>query len=240
NSAEDYSSNPKQAKIPKFQDIPPEDRIRRLEFCDNMLKKMDMVKDLATNILFTGEHIFTAVGHQTPAEIRCWIKKNIQMSEPTVPQSSEKIVVWILQGVIIPTIKSLDINIKDVWLQHDGLPVHNAKSLKSFLKACRRVVIKRFGKLVLILACYNPPCQTLDALDIRRSTNRADRAIVSGNQNSKYYTWHSKIDDQKPAQEMQFTCKHKGNYHDPKRGSDNDGKLAVQTPVSLPIIDRQE
>lgn len=40
------------------------------------------------------------------------------------------------------------------------------------------VIMNRAGKLVLFVACYNPPCQAINALDIGTITDPADPAFV--------------------------------------------------------------
>lgn len=176
----------KHPKIPKLQEISPEDKLRRLEFCYVMLKEIDENKGFMKNILFTGQSVFAVCGYQTPAEIRYWVKQNTQanipidtqtntqVNIPTDPQNSQKVCVWagilnnsvigpifidgylnsekylhILKENIIPSIKALDLNFNTTWLQHDGLPAHNAKNLTSFLEnAFSKRIIGLNGSIV--------------------------------------------------------------------------------------------
>lgn len=56
------------------------------------------------------------------------------------------------------------------------------------------VAIKRTdNNLVVFVACYSPPCLTINALDIRRIANPVNHAFEFGNLNSKHCSWHFRI-----------------------------------------------
>ncbi|KAJ8952995.1 hypothetical protein NQ318_015355, partial [Aromia moschata] len=126
-------------KVQETQELFPEDYNRRLEFCESMREKADSYEHFLNN-------------HHNHQITRYWSTENKHLSIPVRTQYPEKVNVWagilgdsilgpffingslssnkyltMLQQQIIPVVRSLSINLENVWFQQDGCPVHNSQ-----------------------------------------------------------------------------------------------------------------
>lgn len=81
-------------KYQKAQEIFPEDRIRRMEFCEAMIEKANEDDNFLKNILFTDESSFPIHGRHNPSAVRYWSRKNKHLCITLRTQYPRKINVW--------------------------------------------------------------------------------------------------------------------------------------------------
>lgn len=149
----------KSYKLKTTQEIFPDDYIRRMEFCEIMREKINENEDVMKNILFTDESSFPLHGRHNPSVARYWSRENEHLRVPLRTQYPQKLNMWagilgdnivgpfvingtlngerylqMLQGEIIPAVRTLNINFEEIWFQQDGCPAHNARPVQEFLR----------------------------------------------------------------------------------------------------------
>jgi len=129
-----------------------------MEFCEEMRRKVDENEDFIKNILFTDESSFSLHAPHNPAVARYWSQENKHLSVPLRTQYPKKLNIWagilgdnivgpfvingtlngeryleMLEQVIVPAVRNLNVNFRDIWFQQDGCPAHNARPVQEFL-----------------------------------------------------------------------------------------------------------
>jgi transposase len=139
-------------KVQTNQELFEEDKIRRMEFCEDVMERANNENNLLSNILFSDESSFPIHGRQNPSVVRYWSQENQHRTLSLRTQYPQKLNVWagilgdniigpffidgnlngakylqLLQNNIIPAVLQLqNVDINRVWYQHDGCPAHNA------------------------------------------------------------------------------------------------------------------
>lgn len=138
-------------KVGKSQEIFPEDHIRRMVFCEEMLERSNNDDAFIGNILFGDESSFPLHGFHNPSVVRYWSTENKHRSLALRTQYPQKLNIWagilgdhvvgpfiidgnlngdryldLLINNVLPAARELPgINMDNVWFQHDGCPAHN-------------------------------------------------------------------------------------------------------------------
>lgn len=148
----------KSYKIRTTQQIFPEDRERRMVFCEQVMERANNDDDFINRICFTDESSFAMLGKHNPSVVRFWYRENPHVRMDYRTQYPEKLNVWagvvgnniigpffidgnlngqryleLLQNQIIPELQQLPVDIQQIWYQQDGCPSHNAVSVQEYL-----------------------------------------------------------------------------------------------------------
>lgn len=146
-------------KLQTTQEIFPEDRQKRMEFCEDMMNRANENETFIENILFTDESSFNLHGHHNPSVAVGYSRENQHITIPYRTQYPQKVNVWagilgnsiigpffingnlnadkyleLLRNQIVPAVQRLNINFDDIWYQQDGCPAHNAIRVQQFLE----------------------------------------------------------------------------------------------------------
>lgn len=146
-------------KLQTTQEIFPEDHLRRMVFCEDIMEKANREDRFISNILFTDECSFSLHGHHNPSVTVGYSRENKHLHIPSRTQYPQKVNVWtgilgdsiigpffidgnlnankyfnLLRNQIIPALRALNINFEEIWYQQDGCPAHNAMLVKQFLQ----------------------------------------------------------------------------------------------------------
>lgn len=142
----------KSFKVKTTQEIFPADHGRRMEFCEDMMDRINNNDQFLQNILFSDESTFPLHGRHNPSVVRYWSQENKHRRITLRTQYPQKLNVWagilgdtiigphfiegnlngqkyleLLQNQVIPAVQGLEnIDMAHIWYQHDGCPAHNA------------------------------------------------------------------------------------------------------------------
>lgn len=146
-------------KLIKSHEIFPEDRYRRMEFCQRVMDMANQDNVFLRNILFTDESTFQLHGLHNSSIVRYWSRENLHKHFNFRTQYPQKLNVWagilgdqvigpyfidgnltgvkyveLLQNQIIPSLQQLGVQLGDTWYQQDGCPAHNTIVVKNYLR----------------------------------------------------------------------------------------------------------
>lgn len=145
-------------KIQRHQEILPDDEIRRVDFCENIMEKIAETDNFIENILFTDESTFSLRGRHNSMSTRYWSRENQHLFQSHRTQYPQKLNVWagilgghvigpifidgtltavkylqLLQTEVVPAIRALNVNFNDIWFQQDNCPAHTARIVRQYL-----------------------------------------------------------------------------------------------------------
>lgn len=120
------------------------------------MEKLNETPNLLNRICFTDESCFTLNSHVNSQNYRYWSRYNQHLFNETHTQYRQNVNVWLgiidthligpffitgslnsekylelLQNNIVPAINNL--NLEDVWYQHDGAPPHSSRAVINYL-----------------------------------------------------------------------------------------------------------
>lgn len=146
-------------KVKKTHQILPTDNIRRMEFCEAAMEKINRNENFTRNVVFTDESTFPLLGRHNPSRVRYWSRENLHRFFTLRTQYPQKLNVWagllgehmlgpffiegnlngpkyltLLQQQIVPEIRRLTgERFGDIWFQQDGCPAHNNGLVQQYL-----------------------------------------------------------------------------------------------------------
>lgn len=146
-------------KIRLVHDLNEDDPDRRLQFCEDMMARIDADPDLPLNIVFSDEATFQLSGECNRHNCRYWSDSNPFWVRESRTQYPEKLNVWagilnnrligpffidgnltaakyeaMLRNEIVPTIKEIvRDNFENVWFQQDGAAPHFGLNVREYL-----------------------------------------------------------------------------------------------------------
>lgn len=146
-------------KLHKSNEIFPEDRVKRMEFCEAIMEKANNDENFIKNILFTDESSFPLLGRHNPILCTYWSKENLHLTYDAGTQYPQKLNVWsgivgnhiigpifiegnlnsnkyldLLRNEVIPRLQNLDdVRMEDIWMQQDGCPCHLTPEVREYL-----------------------------------------------------------------------------------------------------------
>lgn len=146
-------------KVILNQEIKEDDPDRRLQFCEEMLQKIDNNLNAISQICFSDEAAFTLHGTVNRHNSRYWSDANPHWMVEAHTQHPQKVNVWagllgdsvvgpffidgnltggkyleMLQGNIVPAINGIVQNSFNPVFQHDGAPAHFDVRVRNFLQ----------------------------------------------------------------------------------------------------------
>jgi transposase len=145
-------------KIHLVHELNEDDFDRRVEYCDEMMSKIDNKTLNLNNIVFSDEATFMLNGEVNRHNSRLWSDVNPYWVREQHTQHPEKINVWVgmmggqiigpffiegnltgdvylgmLQQQIIPAIQASRDDFEQVWFQQDGAPPHYSRQVRHYL-----------------------------------------------------------------------------------------------------------
>lgn len=145
-------------RFQKSQEIFPDDKFRRMEFCAIIRERVEQNPDFSKKIIFTDESTFFLHNKHNASNVRYWSTENKHLSIPSKSQYPEKLNVWagilnnsilgpffiegtltsdkylrLLERDVFPAVRALNVNWDETWFQQDGCPAHNAVIVQTFL-----------------------------------------------------------------------------------------------------------
>lgn len=150
----------KSYKVSLTQEIFPDDKIRRLLFCEAMREKCNVDENFTFNVLFSDECSFPLHGIHNSSVTRYWSTENKHLHIAARTQYPQKLNVWVgilgndiigpyfiegnlnaakylelLQLQIVPAVQAVRPNFEEIWFQQDGCPAHISRPVREFLAA---------------------------------------------------------------------------------------------------------
>lgn len=146
-------------KVKKNHELLPTDSIRRMEFAETVMEKINENENFVRNVVFTDESSFPLLGRHNPSRVRYWSRENLHRFYTFGTQYPQKVNVWggmlgenmigpffiegnltgskyldLLQQQIVPEIRRITgERFGDIWFQHDGCPAHNYGLVQEYL-----------------------------------------------------------------------------------------------------------
>lgn len=146
-------------KVRKCQEIYETDNIRRMEFSEAVMDKVNNDNNFLYNVVFTDESTFPLLARHNPSQVRYWSRENLHKFVTVRTQFPQKLNVWmgilgenvigpfyiegnlnsvkyldLLRHHIVPEIRRLaGARFNNIWFQQDGCSVHNRVTVQHFL-----------------------------------------------------------------------------------------------------------
>ncbi|XP_025267674.1 uncharacterized protein LOC112639065 [Camponotus floridanus] len=145
-------------KIHPVQELSEDDFDRRVEFCEDVMQRIDMDPEFATKIVFSDEATFELNGNINRHNCRFWSDENPHWMIEAHTQHPEKLNVWtgllaervigpffidgnltaekyrtMLERDIVPAIQRVGDNFNEIWFQQDGAPAHYGRGVREYL-----------------------------------------------------------------------------------------------------------
>lgn len=145
-------------KICTTQQLFPEDRERRMVFCENVMERANGDDNFINRICFTDESSFALLGKHNSSVVRFWSRENPHVRMDYRTQYPQKLNVWagiignnvigpffidgnlngqryleLLQNQIIPSLQQLPVDFQQIFYQQDGCPAHNTVAVQAYL-----------------------------------------------------------------------------------------------------------
>jgi hypothetical protein len=155
------SEKKKPYKIEYTQELTEDDPDRRLQFCEIIEKKKNIVPNFVNKIVFSDEATYCLNGKVNRHNCRIWSRHNPHWMREVYTQWPQKINVWagvinslligpffiqgtlnggryldLLRDNIVPAIAALFSNLlpsEDIWFQQDGAPPHFTQAVRHYL-----------------------------------------------------------------------------------------------------------
>ncbi|XP_025264625.1 uncharacterized protein LOC112637997 [Camponotus floridanus] len=144
-------------KIHPVQELSEDDFDRRVEFCEDVMQRIDMDPEFATKIVFSDEETFKLNGNINRHNCR-FSDENPHWMIEAHTQHPEKLNVWtglladrvigpffiddnltaekyrtMLERDIVPAIQRVGDNFNEIWFQQDGAPAHYGRGVREYL-----------------------------------------------------------------------------------------------------------
>ena len=145
-------------KISYHQKLYPGDNGKRIDFCSWAIEKVHQNPDFFRNVLFTDESSFRSDGIINRHNIRFYSQENPYWTGEIIKQGRFSVNVWggiinnhvigphFFEGILTANIyldflretlpillQNFNLQVNNIWFQHDGAPVHGTRAVTNFL-----------------------------------------------------------------------------------------------------------